>query len=133
MGNNLHEIPQTVEAFGTISDTIAHVGAGWILDHATFVGIVLTTTGTLTGTAPAAWIVEASNDYVAAGGDKGNAPFAGTWVNVTALFTPALVAVLTGGSKQYIQAQIAARAIRVTFTATAGTGIATATYTAKDL
>lgn len=134
MGNYILEIPQALENFGTISDTAPHVqGDPLVLAHETFVSVQLVTTGTLTGGAATAWIIEGSNDFVAAGGDKGNAPFAGTWTNVTAYFTPALVAVLTGGSKQFVQAQICARALRVTFQATGGSGIVTATWHAKDL
>jgi hypothetical protein len=133
MGQNLIDAPQSVENFGTVNDTAAHVQADpLILGHTTFVGIQLTTGGTLAGGASTAWIVEGSNDY-APNGDMGQPPNAGTWVNVTAYFTPALVAVLSGGSKQYIQGQFAGRALRVTFTATGGTGNATAIFNAKDL
>lgn len=136
MGQNLHDGLGMVEAFGTIADTNPHVqSVPNVLDHTTFVSFVLVTTGTLTGTSGGAWIVEASNDFVPVGGDKGQAPNAAgaTWVNVTALFTPALAAVLTGGSKQYIQAQIAARALRVTFTATGGSGTVFIYASAKDM
>lgn len=133
MGQNLIDAPQTVENFGTVSDTNPHVQADpLVLGHTTFVGIQLTTTGTLTGGAATAWVIEGSNDF-APNGDMGQLPNAGTWVNVTAYFTPALVAVLTGGSKQYVQAQMACRALRVTFTATGGTGNATAIFNAKDM
>lgn len=67
------------------------------------------------------WTIEVSNNYSPAststvyGQVSGNA---GRWTDITAAFEPAIVAV-TDNSSQFVQADIATRRIRVTFTPTA--------------
>lgn len=88
------------------------------------VGVQLVTTGV-----SGSWKIEVSNDYVIGGsGGYGAAANAGTWSDITAAFTPAIVAVVAGvsGENQYAQADLGARAIRYTFTPSSGTGTAQA-------
>lgn len=87
------------------------------------VGIQLVTTG-LSGS----WKVECSNDYVISASNitaYGEAPAAGTWTDITARFSPAIVTVVSGTAateNQYVQIQLTTRYIRVTFTPTGGSG-----------
>jgi hypothetical protein len=88
-----------------------------------------------TGSPAGAWKVEASNDFVpgvtsgAVGGSSsgayGSPAFAGTWSDITALFSrPTTIATVAAAGSQYVQAEshLDARHIRITFTPTSGTG-----------
>lgn len=95
------------------------------LAGARIVSFVLVANGTLDG----AWKVEVSNDVTGPGTgitELGQPATAGVWVDITAAFVPAIVAVAHGTvatQTQYIQCNpLGARAVRVTFTPTAGTG-----------
>ncbi len=74
------------------------------------------------------WKIEISNDYAGAsnGGSFGQAPDAGHWTDITALYTsPSIAAVVAAPSatrSQYAQGQLTVRNLRVTFTSTAGRG-----------
>lgn len=100
----------------TVSDTAAH-SFSLLIPWFDNVSWVLVTTGTLAG----AWTFQASNNY-ADDTEYNQAVAAGTWVDVTTLFTT-VAAVLTGGTTRYAQSVgLAARAVRATFTATSGAG-----------
>lgn len=111
----------------TVSDTAAHVGrvVNLAQHHAHIASFVLVANGTLDG----AWLIEGSNDY-ASGGEQGQPATAGTWVDITALFKQAsgsAIAAVAHGTpatqKQFAQAApLGCRAVRVTFTGSAGTG-----------
>lgn len=106
------------------------------------IGYALFTDGTLDGS----WRIEVSNDFWRQGG--GQRPTAGTWclapvafidtdtVQQPGLFVPNLIPVQHGASAsqaQFVQAApIAARAVRVTFIPSAGTGNATAAVSGGD-
>ena len=85
-----------------------------------------------------AWKIEISNDEVVqttsvgavAYGQPGNA---GTWTDITASFSPALVAVVSGtsGENQRAEGPSGYRAIRYTFTPTSGAGAAKVIGTMK--
>ncbi len=110
----------------SVANTVARVSTVTWLQHARICSYVLSAGGTLDG----AWTIEVSNDYSGAGGSAmGQAPTAGTWIDVTTGFKKldgtALAAVVhsTASANQYVQAApVGARAVRVTFTATTGTG-----------
>lgn len=86
----------------------------------------LVTTSTLAG----AWTIQASNDYNALG-DYNGAERAGTWTDVTALFTT-MAAVVTGGSSRYTQSVgFAGKALRIVWTPTSGAGNVSAWMCAK--
>ena len=88
------------------------------------------------GTSPnGAWLVEASLDFVpgkagagagaSSSGAYGSPAFAGTWSDVTALFSrPTTIAAVTNNGTSYHQADphLDARHIRVTFTPASGSG-----------
>lgn len=106
-----------------INDTNPHVLAppsgGLVIEDIDNVSFVLNTTGNLTG----AWTIQASNDF------SDNTAFnalinAGTWVDITALFT-APGAVASSPSTKFTQnspAPIAFRALRAVFTPSGGAG-----------
>lgn len=104
-----------------INDTNPHVLAppdgGLNIEDMDNVSFVLSTTGTLVG----AWTIQASNDF------SDNTAFnalvnAGTWVDVTALFT-APGAVASSPSTKFTQmVGCAFRALRAVFTASSGAG-----------
>lgn len=99
-----------------VSDTNPH-SFQMRIDHVDNVSWVLITTGTLAG----AWTFQASNDW-ADDTEFNQVIKAGTFVDITALFTT-LAAVLTGGSTRYAQSVgLAARSVQATFTATSGAG-----------
>lgn len=107
----------------SVADTSAHVSTITWLQHARIVSYQLVANGTLDG----AWKIEVSNDYSGAGGSAmGQAPNTGTWTDITSAFSPAIAAVAHGTAatqNQYIQCNpLGARAIRATFTGSAGTG-----------
>jgi hypothetical protein len=90
--------------------------------------LVLVTTGTLAGS----WKVTAADDYTAQAGLQNSPASAGNFADVSALCQPALAAVLSGGSKQYVQiSPFMGGAIQVTFTPTSGAGSASAYRVAK--
>jgi hypothetical protein len=73
------------------------------------------------------WKIEISNDVAlnSNGGDLGQTPYAGHWTDMTSVFAgPAIVAVTTSAAtrNQYAQGQFTIRAVRFTFTSTAGRG-----------
>lgn len=82
----------------------------------------------VTATVSGSWKIEVSNDYVIGGsGGYGQAQNAGTWTDITASFTPALVAVVSGTAateNQAARGPSSDRAIRYTFTPSSGTGTA---------
>lgn len=111
----------------SVSDTAAHVSTVTFLQHARIVSYILVANGTLDG----AWKVEGCNDYSGAGGSADmQPPTAGTWVDITSGFKTlggaALAAVVHGTAATQAQAvqswPVGFRVIRVTFTATTGTG-----------
>lgn len=98
------------------------------------------------GTTPhGSWKVEASLDFVpgvtsgALGGSSSGAygapAFAGTWSDITALFSrPATIAAVTDNTTQYVQADphVDARHIRLTFTPASGSGSVSANVYMKN-
>jgi hypothetical protein len=74
-----------------------------------------------------AWKIEASGNYVPTTGALayGQAANAGAWSDVTALFSPAVAAVVHGTAatlSQFTQAELRTRALRVTLTPSTGSG-----------
>lgn len=120
-----------------ISDTAAHVLGKQPTDmrHMDKIGGQFVTDVGVTPAVDGAWKVEVSNDFVPDGSSSyGASSAAGTWTDVTALFLPALVAVAHGTAatrNQFSQAEVRCRAVRFTFTATAGTGNANVIINAK--
>ena len=105
-----------------ISDTAAHVSKPIDLRRYDRVSFQLVTTGTLDG----AWKIEISNNVVNAG----------TWTDITSGFSPAIATVdhtNAATQSQYAQADIRIRAIRVTFTGTAGSGNASVFINATEI
>ncbi|HUG49872.1 MAG TPA: hypothetical protein VLZ78_02635 [Terrimesophilobacter sp.] len=87
-------------------------------------------------TVDGAWKIEASGNYVPANIATvyGQVATAGSWSDVTALFLPALVPVAHGTAatlNQWTQAELRTRALRLTFTPTAGSGNGTAITNGK--
>ncbi len=81
-------------------------------------GLVLVTTGTLAG----AWTFQGINGWQP-GGINNNLARPGVSGNVSTLASPALAAVLTGGSSQAVQlVPFMWGALGITFTATSGSG-----------
>lgn len=92
-----------------ISDTVARVSTMLPILYYDYVGMQLVTTGTLTGT----WAIEVSNNN---GTD---------WSAITAAFSPAFTNPAGSATSQYGQCvPIVAGALRVTFTPSAGAGVA---------
>lgn len=103
-----------------------------VLDMRDFpaVGLQLITTSTVAGT----WLIEASNDFVAAGngnayGAVSNGTATGTWSDVTAMFIKAAAGTVIANpagsaTNQYCQPRdfIRCRALRVTLTPSGGAG-----------
>jgi hypothetical protein len=109
----------------TVSDTNPH-SFQMRIDHVDNVSFVLITTGTLAG----AWTFQASNDW-ADDTEFNQLIKAGTFVDITTLFTT-VAAVLSGGSARYAQSVgLAARSVQATWTATSGTGTISAFPFAK--
>jgi hypothetical protein len=95
----------------SISDTAAHPSAGFSILQYNYAGLQLNTTGTLVG----AWTIQVSNDT------------GQTWSDITTGFTPSIAAVAASPSSQFAQCvPIVVQMIRVTFTATSGSGVASA-------
>jgi hypothetical protein len=111
-----------------VSDTSPHVATSSRLKHSKIVTYQLIANGTLDGS----WKIEVSNDFCDAGGGDGQAPTLGAehWTDITAGFTTstgATIPTVAHGTvaTQNIPIQAAPlgfRAIRLTFTATAGSG-----------
>ena len=117
----------------TISDTTPHVSNSIDLRRYDRVSFQLITTGTLDG----AWKVEISNNVVNSGsGAYGQVAATGTWTDITSGFSPAIASVdhtNAATQSQYAQADIRIRAIRVTFTGTAGTGAVSVYINATEI
>ena len=110
-----------------VSTTTALVSQTYMLEKLEGVSVQLVTTATVAG----AWLIEISNDFQ---GPMDNATPTGTahYTDVTALFLPTIGAVSSGGSNQFAQIPyLAARAWRVTFTPSGGTGTVSAYVFAK--
>lgn len=87
------------------------------------VGLQLISTGTVTGT----WLIEVSNNYVPASNGSGSyGQMAGdttaVWSDITAGFSPAISNPAGSATNQYVQALLAARAMRITFEPASGAG-----------
>jgi hypothetical protein len=112
----------------SLSDTTAHISTPvWDMRTLDGISFQLVTTGTLSGT----WVVEVSNNATPASSSAtsisniyGQELGAGTWTDITASFTtPAITNPAGSPTNQYVQASpLTARAIRVTFTRSAGSG-----------
>lgn len=101
-----------------ISDTNPHVSPSFNFLQYNYAGLQLSTLAgsTLAG----AWKIEVSNDS------------GGTWADITSGFTPTFAAVVSGASSQFGQClPLVAQMLRVTFTATSGSGTATAAICLK--
>jgi len=115
----------------TVTDTTPAVAGPMDLAEGDWVGVQLVTTG-LSGS----WKIEVSNDFVAPLNNAyGQAQTTGTFSDITAAFTPVIVAVVSGvsGENQFVQASVCARCIRYTFTPTSGSGTVRAIGIVKSL
>jgi hypothetical protein len=107
----------------TVSNTTPVVSSVTFLQHARILSYQLIANSSLDGS----WKIEVSNDYSGAGGGAdGQPPNAGTWTDITSAFSPSIATVAHGTAatqNQYVQCNpLGARCVRVTFTATAGSG-----------
>ena len=106
-----HEFPDTTAFTSGVVD----------VRHCDRLGLQLITVSDEGQTLTGSWTIELSNDFTPAstgtayGQASGNA---GLWTDVTALFNPAIDAVIADSS-QYAQMDLRARSLRVTFTPTA--------------
>ena len=95
----------------SISDTNPHSSSGFQILQYNYVGLQLNTSGSLVGS----WKIEVSNDT------------GQTWADITTGFTPSIAAVAASPSSQFAQCvPIVVQMIRATFTASSGSGVASA-------